>query len=299
MGFPPGVAEQMVYQHFQKWQDEHQKRNPVDPKLPEKWKKYEEERQKQAKEQAEAQAKAKESSDKPEAKTEEVKVEPQIEVIKKEGIEMPKPDIKKEAPKQEQQPKDTKPVDQKMIDISTYNGDATEKYKWSQQFNEVQVQIDIPKGTKGKDLLVVMKSTKLKVQLKSQPEPIIDGELDSSIKPDDSFWTIEDSTRLILTLAKANETIWKTVIKGDQEIDPTKVDNSKELKDFDEETQGHLRKVLYEQQRKNAGLPTTEEMKQEEAMKKVWDAPNSPFKGMPYDPSVFTSKQPQVPFNHP
>jgi len=39
-----------------------------------------------------------------------------------------------------------------------------------------------------------------------------------------------------LTLTKAGEAIWKTVIVGDVEIDTKKVDNSKNLKDFDEET---------------------------------------------------------------
>lgn len=48
------------------------------------------------------------------------------------------------------------------------------------------------------------------------------------------------------------------MIKGDKEIDTSKVDNSKPLKDFDEETQGALRKIMYEQQRKMQGLPTTE-----------------------------------------
>jgi hypothetical protein len=89
---------------------------------------------------------------------------------------------------------------------------------------------------------------------------LLEGELDNKIKVDECFWTIEDSKRLILTLTKARETIWKTVIKGDKEIDTKKVDNAKNLEDFDHETQGHLRKVLYEQRRKQMGLPTTEEM---------------------------------------
>lgn len=46
---------------------------------------------------------------------------------------------------------------------------------------------------------------------------------------------------------------------GDAEIDTKKVDNSKKIEEFDAETQGHLRKVLYEQERKRNGLPTTEE----------------------------------------
>jgi hypothetical protein len=33
------------------------------------------------------------------------------------------------------------------------------------------------------------------------------------------MWTIEDSNMLVLTLEKYQENIWKTVIKGDLEID--------------------------------------------------------------------------------
>ena len=44
---------------------------------------------------------------------------------------------------------------------------------------------------------------------------------------------------------------------------------------------------MYEQQRKNMGLPTTEEEKQLELLKNAWDADNSPFKGTPFDPSKF------------
>jgi hypothetical protein len=134
---------------------------------------------------------------------------------------------------------------------------------------------------------VVIKNKHLKVKLKNEDEFIINGELDNRVKVEESFWSIEDNRRLIISLIKQGETIWKTVIVGDKEIDTKKVDNSKNLEDFDVETQGHLRKVLYEQQRKNAGLPTTEEMEQAEAMKKVWSADNSPFKGQPYDPSTF------------
>ncbi len=52
------------------------------------------------------------------------------------------------------------------------------------------------------------------------------------------------------------------MLVGDAEIDTKKVDNSKSLSEFDNETQGHLRKVLYEQERKKMGLPTTEEEQQ-------------------------------------
>jgi len=37
-----------------------------------------------------------------------------------------------------------------MEKISTYNGDTTENYSWSQSITEVTVQIQVPKGTTSK-----------------------------------------------------------------------------------------------------------------------------------------------------
>jgi hypothetical protein len=48
---------------------------------------------------------------------------------------------------------------------------------------------------------------------------------------------MEDGCLLVLTLEKGCENIWKTILKGDSEIDATKVDNSKSIHDFDDETQ--------------------------------------------------------------
>jgi len=77
----------------------------------------------------------------------------------------------------------------------------------------------------------------VKIALKGNNSMILEGELYDKIKVEDSIWSIEDEERLVLTLEKAGENIWKTVIKGDQEIDATKVDNSKKLEEFDYETQ--------------------------------------------------------------
>lgn len=78
----------------------------------------------------------------------------------------------------------------------------------------------------------------------------MEGELCEKVKVDDSFWSVEDDEFLNVNFEKNSEVIWKTILVGDAEIDTKKVDNSKNLNEFDTETQGHLRKVLYEQERK-------------------------------------------------
>ena len=58
-------------------------------------------------------------------------------------------------------------------------------------------------------------------------EPLINGTLYERVKVEDSIWSLEDNSKVIITLEKAGDHIWKTVIRGDAEIDTTKVDNSK------------------------------------------------------------------------
>lgn len=72
--------------------------------------------------------------------------------------------------------------------------------------------------------------------LKGQEEPLVDGELHERVKCEDSFWSIEDGEYLNVNLEKMEEKIWKTVIVGDEEIDPKTVDNTKNVEDFDLET---------------------------------------------------------------
>ena len=120
----------------------------------------------------------------------------------------------------------------------------------------------------------------ISIKLQGEPEPLLEGEFFDKIKVEDSFWSIEDNNCLMLNLEKAREIIWATILKGDREIDTKNVDNAKKLDEFDLETQGHLQKVLYEQNRKLRGLPTTEEQKKIDLMNKLKTMPGSPFFGI-------------------
>ena len=299
MGFPPGVAEQMVFQHFKKYQDLHFRKYPPKADLVQRWEEYNKKQRELAQaKHADAQSKTEEVKDEEESKTSSSsegtskKVLTPAEKAKYMTEVMHKEQQKSLNPTPAQPPKE---IPKEMRDISTYNGDTTETYKWSQELTEVIVQIDLPPKTTAKQLAVDMKTKHLKVVLKSTNTELVNGELFEKIVTEDSFWNIEDGNKLILTLAKASETIWKTVIKGDKEIDPKTVDNSKRLDQFDTETQGHLQKVLYEQNRKLNGLPTTEEMEQQKMMEKIFNAENSPFKDTPYDPPKY-GQGAQVPF---
>jgi hypothetical protein len=137
-----------------------------------------------------------------------------------------------------------------------------------------------------------MTNSKITVELVKTKEIYFDAEFCEKIKADDSHWSIEDNKFLILYLDKAQEVIWKSAFKGHKEIDTKTVDNSKKIDEFDTETQAALNKIVYEQNRKRSGLPTTEEEKKLKAMEEAWNAPDSPFRGQPFDPSQFNLNEP-------
>jgi hypothetical protein len=66
---------------------------------------------------------------------------------------------------------------------------------------------------------------------------------------------------LSLTLEKVAPTWWRRALEGPghPEIDATLVDSTVPLTDYDDETQGAIRRIMYNQAQKAAGLPTSEE----------------------------------------
>ncbi|KAG0357757.1 nuclear movement protein nudC [Gamsiella multidivaricata] len=142
-------------------------------------------------------------------------------------------------------------------------------YKWKQTLGDVSVSVEVPKGTRSKDLVVDIKKKSLKVGLKGQT-PIIDGVLFKDIKVDDSTWTLDSQKEVNIHLEKYKGTEWwKCVIEGHPEIDTTKVvpENSK-LSDLDGETRGMVEKMMFDQRQKAAGKPTSDDLKKAEALKR-------------------------------
>ncbi|XP_034711738.1 protein BOBBER 1 [Vitis riparia] len=149
------------------------------------------------------------------------------------------------------------------------NGLDLEKYSWMQTLQEVTVTVPVPPGTKSRFIVCDIKKNHLKVGLKGHP-PIIDGELSKPIKPDDCFWSLEDQKSVSILLTKHNQMEWwKSLVKGDPEIDTQKVEpeNSK-LSDLDPETRQTVEKMMFDQRQKTMGLPTSDEMQKQEILKK-------------------------------
>lgn len=144
-----------------------------------------------------------------------------------------------------------------------------------------------------------MTNTNIEIRLKDIPDVFFQAEFCEKVKADESNWSLEDQKFLILFLDKAQETIWKSAFKGHKEIDTKKVDNSKRIDEFDNDTQAALNKIVYEQNRKRNGLPTTEEEKKLNALKDAWNAPDSPFKGQPFDPTMFGNLNEPIYYNTP
>ncbi|KAG7981284.1 hypothetical protein I3843_05G225200 [Carya illinoinensis] len=149
------------------------------------------------------------------------------------------------------------------------NGLDLEKYSWTQTLQEVTVNVPVPAGTKSRFIVCDIKKNHLKVGLKGQP-PIIDGELYQPIKPDDCYWSIEDQNAISILLTKHNQMEWwKSVVKGDPEIDTQKVEpESSKLSDLDPETRQTVEKMMFDQRQKSMGLPSSDEMQKQEILKK-------------------------------
>jgi len=171
----------------------------------------------------------------------------------------------------EKEPEETE--EEKGLVPNVGNGADYENYSWTQTLSEVCVTVPVPSGVRAKDLNVALEKKHLNISLKSSSENILEGEFSAAIKPEECFWNMVDG-KVELTLAKvAGMTWWKNVLVGDPEINTQKVtpENSN-LSDLDSETRQTVEKMMYDQRQKQLGLPTSEDQKKNEMLKKFMAA---------------------------
>jgi len=148
-------------------------------------------------------------------------------------------------------------------------GTVDEKYVWTQTLSELSVTVPLPDNTRGRDLNVVMNKNKLKIGLKGK-DLIVNDNLTKTIIVDDSFWTVEDGNRLVLTLQKLNQMEWwDSICEKDPKINVQKVQpENSQLGDLDGDTRQTVEKMMYDQRQKALGKPTIDEQKKNEVLEK-------------------------------
>ena len=177
-------------------------------------------------------------------------------------------DTKEETPAKKEGEEDEEEEDTTPAPLGN-GGNVEGKYSWVQNLADVTLNVDVPPGTKGRDLVVEIKKNSLKIGLKGQT-PICDAKLHKTIVMDDSFWTLEDSKLIVVNLQKFNtQEWWSCVCEGDPTINTQKVvpENSK-VSDLDGDTRQTVEKMIHDPRQKALNLPTSDEQKKLDILEK-------------------------------
>jgi hypothetical protein len=137
----------------------------------------------------------------------------------------------------------------------------------------------VPGNLRARDLVVAIKRDRLTVGVKGQ-DPVIDGATPHPVDTEDSTWTLTDApdgTRTVeVHLAKAAAgsgggmgSWWPHVVVTAPKIDVTRITpETSKLSDLDGETRGMVEKMMFDQRQKEKGLPTSDEQKKLDILKK-------------------------------
>jgi len=270
-GFPKGKAKELILKYFDKYAH-HRQRAEMELE----------------KRQVEEQRKIEEA-----AIVEEPVIEEIVETeVVEEVVTGSKPDVVEDPPKikevEEVQPT-TQEDFQKHPD--SFNGAVRENYTWSQNYEDVDIKVKVPKYIKkAKQVKVDIQRNFLSVGYEDEDkkfQQLINSKLHQQIKLDESLWSLEPSKALQITLTKDKQIWWKTLIVDEEEIDIQKIAAERPMTDLADDEKQVINKMQFDEHQKRLGKPQSHELKVHDMLKKGWNSEGSPFKGQDFDPKMF------------
>ncbi|KAL1524026.1 hypothetical protein AB1Y20_018940 [Prymnesium parvum] len=112
--------------------------------------------------------------------------------------------------------------------VNEQNGGKSSWGTWEQTKTEVTLFLPLPEGAKPRDCQVKFSSTAIKVMVKGQLAPLLDGTLAAAVIANDCFWEIQQGS-LVITLEKetpakasgreSTEGWWDRVVLTDESLE--------------------------------------------------------------------------------
>ncbi|XP_053574124.1 nudC domain-containing protein 3 [Bombina bombina] len=175
-------------------------------------------------------------------------------------------------------------------DSDSYNGAVRKNYIWSQDYSDIEIKVPVPKDiVKGRQVVVDLCSTCIRVALKDGggERVLMEGDFTHKINAETSLWSLEPGKCIAISLSKCGEYWWNAILEGEETIDIDKINKERSMASVDEEEHAVLDRLTFDYHQKLQGKPQSHEMKVHDMLKKGWDADGSPFRGQKFDPSMF------------
>ncbi|KAJ9577192.1 hypothetical protein L9F63_006249 [Diploptera punctata] len=173
----------------------------------------------------------------------------------------------------------------------SYNGAVLDNYRWSQTIKEIDIQVPVPSHiTKARDVKVNVTATSISVSVKDgragEWNVLMEGDLSWKNNKQESLWNLEPGKHVQVYLEKVKEQWWDSLLVSEPKIDLSKIDASRPMEDLAQDEQMKIQELMWNQERKSQGLPTSDQLITEKILKEAWNKEGSPFLGTEYDPSL-------------